>query len=112
MVADRGVQRWDELPLEKVTEMVSRKVMTGGRQMLAQVHLKRGAHVPVHVHESEQMVYVLEGGLACAVAGREMTVLEGDVLLVAARTRHQAVAIDDTFLLVVHAPAESASPSD
>lgn len=107
-MADLGVQRWDELPLEKVTEMVSRKVMTGRRQILAQVHLKRGAHVPVHVHESEQMVYVLQGGLACTVAGQEMTVMEGGVLPVAARTRHQAVALDDTFLLVIHAQAESA----
>ena len=108
-MADLGVQRWDELPLEKVTEMVSRKVITGGRQILTQVHLKRGAHVPMHVHESEQMVYVLQGGLACTVAGREMTVLEGEVLPVAAGTRHQAVALDDTFLLVIHAHAESAT---
>ena len=102
-MADRGVQRWDELPLEKVTEMVSRKVIPGGQQRLAQVHLKRGAHVPLHVHDSEQMVYVLQGGLACAVAGRDLTVLEGDVLRVPAGTRHQAVALDDTFVLVVNA---------
>ena len=102
-MTDRGVQRWDDLPLEKVTEMVSRKVMPGGQQRLAQVHLKRGAHVPLHVHDSEQMVYVLQGGLACAVAGRELTVLEGDVLRVPAGTRYQAVALDDTFVLVIDA---------
>src|SRR4051794_2300612 len=35
--------RWDEIALEKVTEMVSRKFITGHREMLAQVYLKRGA---------------------------------------------------------------------
>ena len=47
--------RWDEIALEKVTEMVSRKIVTGTREMLAQIYLKRGAVVPVHTHESAQM---------------------------------------------------------
>ena len=50
------IQRWDELDLEKVTAMVSRKVVSGGSLTLAQVYLKRGAHVPLHVHDEEQMV--------------------------------------------------------
>ena len=102
-MVDDSVQRWDELPLEKVTEMVSRKVIKGRRQRLTQVYLKRGAHVPLHRHQSEQLLYVLQGGLACTVAGRELTVLEGEVLEVASGARHQAIALDDTFVLVVRA---------
>ena len=97
------VERWDELPLEKVTEMVSRKVMPGGKQTLSQVHLKRGAHIPLHAHDSEQLLYVLQGELACTVSGRELTVVEGDVLRVAGGISHQAIALDDTFVLVVRA---------
>ena len=44
--------RWDEIALEKVTEMISRKIVTGEREMLAQIYLKRGALVPMHPHES------------------------------------------------------------
>ena len=36
------LHRWDEIALEKVTEMLSRKIVTGEREMLAQVYLKRG----------------------------------------------------------------------
>ena len=32
-----SLYRWDELALEKVTEMISRKIVTGEREMLAQV---------------------------------------------------------------------------
>ncbi len=32
--------RWDELPLEKVTEMVSRKIVSGTREMVAQHYMK------------------------------------------------------------------------
>ena len=95
------VERWDEIPLEKVTEMVSRKVFVGDQQVMVQVYLMRGAHVPLHRHQSEQMIYVLQGALRCAVGGREVTVREGDVLHVPSGVRHQAEALEDTFQIVV-----------
>ena len=100
-MADTRVHRWDELPLEKVTEMVSRKVVTGDRQTMVQVYLKRGAHVPLHSHDGEQMVYVLQGIVRWVVGGREMLVSEGDVLHVPSCVRHQAEALDDTFQIAV-----------
>ena len=42
------LHRWDEIALEKVTEMFSRKIVTGEREMLAQVYLKAGCVVPMH----------------------------------------------------------------
>ena len=95
------VERWDEIPLERVTEMVSRKVFVGDRQVMVQVYLLRGAQVPLHRHEGEQMIYVLEGALRCSVGGREVTVREGDVLHLPAGVRHQAEALEDTFQIVV-----------
>ena len=61
--------RWDEIALEKITEMVSRKFISGERETMAQIFLKRGAIVPRHSHESEQMTYVLQGALKLLVAG-------------------------------------------
>ena len=104
---------WSDLPLEKVTAMVSRKVIAGERQTLIQAYLKRGTHVPLHVHEAEQMVYVLKGMLRCRVAARDVTVREGEVLHVPAGVAHQAQAAEDTFELVVLArPATPAESSD
>lgn len=98
-----GIQRWDELPLDKVTEMVSRKEVSGRHFSVAQVHLKTGAHVPLHRHDGDQMVYVLQGALACSAGGRSVTVREGEVWSVASGVRHQAVALADTFQLVIRA---------
>ena len=100
-MADTRVFRWDELPLEKVTEMISRKVVTGERQTMVQVYLKRGAHVPLHSHDGEQMVYVLQGVARWAVGGREVVVSEGDVLHIPSGVSHQAEALDDTFQIAV-----------
>ncbi len=40
------LHRWDEIALEKVTEMISRKIVTGDREMVAQVYLKKGRSSP------------------------------------------------------------------
>lgn len=84
--------------------MLSRKMVTGEREMLAQVYLKRGCLVPVHSHASEQMTYVLQGALRYLVAGEEITVREGEVLHIPSGVEHQAEALEDTFELDVFSP--------
>jgi quercetin dioxygenase-like cupin family protein len=96
--------RWDEIALEKVTEMISRKLVTGEREMLAQIYLKKGAIVPAHQHESEQMTYVLQGALKFRVDGEDLVVREGEVLHIPSQVPHQAEAMDDTFELDVFSP--------
>jgi quercetin dioxygenase-like cupin family protein len=98
------VHRWDEIALEKITEMISQKIIAGEREMLAQIYLKRGALVPMHAHESEQMTYILQGALKVLVGGEEVMVREGEVLHIPSGTPHQAEALEDTFELDVFSP--------
>lgn len=93
--------RWDDLPLDRVTEMISRKSIPAARETLAQVYLKKGALVPLHAHEGAQMTYVLDGALRALVDGEAVTVRDGDVLYVPASVPHQIEALDDTFVLDV-----------
>lgn len=105
-MAQSGVRlhRWDEIALEKVTEMLSRKIVAGDREMLVQSYVKRGCLIPTHAHESEQMTYVLQGALKFLVAGEEITVREGEVLHIPSGVEHQAEALEDTFELDVFSP--------
>jgi quercetin dioxygenase-like cupin family protein len=98
------LHRWDEIALEKITEMMSQKIVAGEREMLAQIYLKRGALVPMHTHESEQMTYILQGALRFHVAGEEIIVREGEVLHIPSGTPHQAEALEDTFELDIFSP--------
>ena len=112
MTPDAALHRWSDLQLEKVTAMVSRKAIAGDRQTMIQAYLKRGAQIPMHAHEADQLVYILRGMLRCVVGTREFTVREGEVLHVPARLRHQAEAMEDTFELVVFAPGQSTARDD
>jgi quercetin dioxygenase-like cupin family protein len=98
------IHRWDEIALEKVTEMISRKIVTGEREMLAQIYLKRGALVPIHAHESEQMTYILQGALRFRINGEELIVREGEVLHIPSGVPHQSEALEDTLELDVFSP--------
>jgi quercetin dioxygenase-like cupin family protein len=101
------LHRWDEIALDKVTEMLSRKVVCGDREMIVQVYLKRGCLVPQHLHDSEQMTYVLQGALRFLVGGEEVVVREGEVLHIPSGAPHQAEALEDTFELDLFSPVRA-----
>jgi quercetin dioxygenase-like cupin family protein len=90
---------WDEIPLDKVTEMVSRKEICADGEGVAQTYLKKGALVPLHAHKASQWVYVLQGALAVTIGAEVQVLREGEVLRISPRTEHQAEAMEDTFVL-------------
>jgi quercetin dioxygenase-like cupin family protein len=95
------LHRWNDLELDKVTEMVARKIVRGAQQSLGQSYLKKGALVPRHAHDGEQMIYVLQGALRVVVDAEEVTMREGDVLVIPTGQAHQVEALDDTFVMDV-----------
>jgi len=74
-------QSWESVPLEEMSDLISRKIITGEKAMVAQVFLKKDAVVPEHQHESEQITYILEGALKFDIEGREVIVRKGEVRL-------------------------------
>ena len=95
---------WDAVPLESMSELISRKVITGEKAMVAQVFLKKDAVVPEHHHESEQITYILEGALKFELEGQEVIVRKGQVLRIPSNAPHRAVALEDTLDLDIFSP--------
>ena len=98
---------WESVPLEVMSDMISRKVISGDKAMVAQVFLKKGAVVPEHHHESEQITYILDGALKFELEGREVTVRKGEVLRIPSNVPHRAVALEDTLDLDIFSPIRS-----
>jgi quercetin dioxygenase-like cupin family protein len=96
--------RWGDVVRENVTEMLSRRVVTGEREMVAQISMKKGCYVPSHQHESEQMTYVLRGALKFCIGGKDITVREDELLHIPSGVPHDALALEDTFELDVFSP--------
>ncbi len=101
MTSRATLYRWDELALDKVTEMVSRKVIAGAETVLTQAYFKKGIIVPLHAHSTEVMVYVLQGAMRVQMPGVDAIIREGEVLVVPPDVSHQVESLDDTFVLTV-----------
>jgi quercetin dioxygenase-like cupin family protein len=99
--------RWSDMPKENVTDMLDRRLVTGDRMMLAHVYLKKGAIVPQHSHENEQLTYILEGGLRFWIGADQAQVIDvmaGDVLHIPSHVLHKAEALDDTLDVDIFSP--------
>ncbi len=95
---------WDSVPLERMSDVISRKIVSGDKAMVAQVFLKKDAVVPEHYHESEQITYILDGALKFELEGREVVVRKGEVLRIPSNVPHRAVALEDTLDLDIFSP--------
>ncbi len=54
---------WDDMPKERVTNRIDRRIVCGESTMVAHVYLEKGAVVPEHSHHNEQLAYILKGRL-------------------------------------------------
>jgi quercetin dioxygenase-like cupin family protein len=96
--------KWDEIPLEHVSDMFSRRLVTGEREMVARIYMKRGCLVPTHSHESEQMTWVLKGALKFSLGGTEVIVREGEILSIPSWLEHSAEALEETEEVDIFSP--------
>jgi quercetin dioxygenase-like cupin family protein len=99
--------RWEDMPKERVTDQLSRRLVTGERMMLAHVYLDKGCVVPKHSHENEQITYILEGALRFWIGedgSEEVIVRAGEVLHIPSHVPHRAEALEDTLDVDVFSP--------
>ena len=106
-VTDATKFRWDDLPKEQLNDLLSRRLITGERTMLAHVYLKKGSVVPKHHHENEQFTYILEGALEFLIGAdgdQKVVVRAGEVLHLPSNVPHSATALEDTLDLDIFTP--------
>lgn len=101
------LHRLEATPREKLMDKVERRFLSGERTTLAQVWLYKGAFVPSHAHESEQVSFIVEGALRFKLGAdqdEEHVVRTGEVLVIPPNVPHSAEALEDTYDLDLFAP--------
>jgi quercetin dioxygenase-like cupin family protein len=99
--------RWDDLPKERLTSLLDRRIITGEKAMVTHVYMKKGCLVPLHQHENEQLTYVLEGALKFWIGSEDaepFVVHAGEVLVLPGNVPHKAEALEDTLDVDFFAP--------
>ena len=98
------VLRWDDEPLEPLSDGIGRRMLNGEAMTLAQITLTAGAVVPEHEHPNEQIATVLSGRVRFVVAGEEREVGPGESVLIEGGVPHRVDVLEDAVVLDVFAP--------
>ncbi len=99
--------RWDDLPKEKLSPQLSRRLISGERMMLTHVYLDKGCIVPMHSHENEQLTWIVEGVLRFWLGEDESEVVDvaaGEVLHIPSNVPHKAEALETTLDVDIFSP--------
>jgi quercetin dioxygenase-like cupin family protein len=99
--------RWEDMPRERVSDLLERRLITADRMMLTHVYLQKGCIVPQHSHENEQLTYVLDGALHFWIGENgeeEVIVRAGEVLVIPSNVPHKAEALEDTLDVDIFSP--------
>jgi unsaturated pyranuronate lyase len=98
------IQRWHEEPVDQLNPSIGRQMIHTQTMTLARIILAKGAVVPSHAHENEQIATVLEGRLRFTVGGEEQEVVAGESIPLAANVSHEVEALEDSVVLDVFSP--------
>jgi quercetin dioxygenase-like cupin family protein len=97
---------WEGVPVERVTDQITRQVVTGKNEMIARVVLDKGAVVPTHSHVSEQITWILEGAMKLWVGQpeEELLLTSGRFVVIPPDVPHRAEAVERTVDIDVFSP--------
>ncbi|HEV2613578.1 MAG TPA: cupin domain-containing protein [Gammaproteobacteria bacterium] len=91
------VYDFDNMPIEKLSDKVSRQYIYSGQSMLVKWILKKGAEVPLHHHVNEQISWITQGSVRIYSQGKEFIVKAGGVIVFPPHVPHEFLALEDTI---------------
>lgn len=100
----KGFAALNSIPEEKVTDRITRRIVTGEKGMMVFWKMKAGAHAAAHSHPNEQIVYMVSGRMEFRLGSEWRTLDPGDAGVVPAGVEHEARFIEDTAVIDVFAP--------
>jgi quercetin dioxygenase-like cupin family protein len=104
---------WEEFPLREISYLKGRpesskllvRIMSSSRIMVTQIHAKKGAFVPLHHHEAEQIILIFKGRVR-AMTGSDSSELlgPGGIWVVPANMPHSIEYVEDTEAIEMVSP--------
>ncbi len=95
---------WETVKKEELSSEISRQMIYGDKAMIARLELKKGAVVPEHSHENEQLSWIINGDLKFRRNNQEIHVKSGEVLRIPSNVKHEAIAVEDTVDVDIFSP--------
>jgi quercetin dioxygenase-like cupin family protein len=104
VTATKGYVELTRLPEEPVTPLITRRIISGEKEMLVFWRMKAGAHAAAHKHPHEQIFWVLSGQMDFRLGDEKRSCRAGHMGVIPAGVEHEAWFLEDTEVLDVFAP--------
>jgi quercetin dioxygenase-like cupin family protein len=86
----KGIQALRDLPEEKISDQITRRILVGEKEMIVWWSMKAGAHAAAHKHPHEQAFWVISGRMDFRLGGERRMCQAGDVGVVPGGVEHEA----------------------
>ena len=98
------IHNWDDIEHEQMSPLVARRALHSKRMTMARIYCKKGAVVPRHSHENEQVTHLLEGRMRFQFDDREIVVSAGQIVEIESHEPHRVEALEDSIALDLFQP--------
>jgi len=92
------------LPEERVSDKITRRVLTGAQLMFTWWSVKAGAYAPPHSHPHEQIFWVLKGRIGFTLDGEMRICGPGEMGVIPCGVVHENRFLEDSETVEVFAP--------
>lgn len=95
---------WATMEEEQLNPLISRRVIHTERMTICKIRLKKGAVVPRHSHENEQVTVLEEGTLRFIFDDCDKVIRGGDTLSIPPNAPHRVEALEDSLAMDLFSP--------
>ncbi|HVV68761.1 MAG TPA: cupin domain-containing protein [Gammaproteobacteria bacterium] len=89
---------FDGMPVEKLSDKISRQYIYSGQSMLVKWIFQKGATVPLHHHVNEQVTWIIQGSVQVYSQGKEFIVKAGEVIIFPPHVPHEFLTLEDNTI--------------
>jgi quercetin dioxygenase-like cupin family protein len=99
-----GLRPFAALLEERISEKISRRILSGDQGMIVWWSIGAGVHVEPHSHANEQIVWMLKGKMEFRLGTEQRVCGQGDVVVIPGGVEHEAWFREDTEVIDFFAP--------
>ena len=100
----KGFMELHKIPEEKITDQITRRIVTGEKEMVVFWKMKAGAHAAAHSHPNEQIFWVVSGKMEFRLGHEKRACGPGDAGVIPAGVVHEAWFPEDSEVIDVFSP--------
>jgi quercetin dioxygenase-like cupin family protein len=104
MPSPTGFATFAGLPEERITDQISRRIISGEQAMVVWWSMKAGAHAGAHSHRHEQIMWMLKGKMEFRIGAERRMCGPGNIAVIPDGVEHEAWFHEDTEVIDMFAP--------